>query len=67
MPHQPETEAVPLPSFDPDEEYISPSLYNPHVGPSYLTDDDHDHHEHEDVVSGSDRRVMTRNGRLLMF
>ncbi|XP_045137265.1 spondin-1-like isoform X2 [Portunus trituberculatus] len=49
VPHQPETEAVPLSSFDPDEEYISPSLYNPHVGPSYLTDDDHDHHEHEDV------------------
>ncbi|KAG0718667.1 Spondin-1 [Chionoecetes opilio] len=44
VPYQPETEPISLHSYDPDQEYISPSLYNPNLGPVYITDDDrHDH------------------------
>lgn len=43
VPYQPERDVISLPSYDPDQEYIAPSLYNPHLGPAYHTDDDHDH------------------------
>ena len=49
VPYQQETELVSLHSYDPDEDYVSPNLYNPHLGPTYHHNEDHDDHDELEV------------------